>query len=241
LSHRFVGQRRGQVHLLLHLAGVFPDRGVVRVGDWPMSRAALFRVRRALGMIFQDPDDHLFMPRVEDDVAFGPSNLGLPPRIRRSGRGTLWSGWEPSTCVPDRRIGSPAARSAWWQLPPSWPHSPGRARRPARRHRPAEGPSSTPRSWLATISTSSWRCAAAPWCSRTADGPTTELLSDARLMAHPRLEPCRRCGAVPAAGGEAQPSPRRGPAPRACRPAPRRRGRPDRHRPIEARPRRTHR
>ena len=30
-------------------------------------------------MVFQDPDDQLFLPRVYDDVAFGPTNLGLPP------------------------------------------------------------------------------------------------------------------------------------------------------------------
>ncbi len=35
-------------------------------------------VRRRVGMVFQDPDDQLFMPRVFDDVAFGPLNLGLP-------------------------------------------------------------------------------------------------------------------------------------------------------------------
>jgi len=35
-------------------------------------------VRRSLGLVFQDPDDQLFMPTVEDDVAFGPRQLGLP-------------------------------------------------------------------------------------------------------------------------------------------------------------------
>lgn len=69
----------GKSTLLLHLAGVlFPERGTVRVGDWPVTPATLARVRRSLGMVFQDPDDQLFMPTVEDDVAFGPANLGLP-------------------------------------------------------------------------------------------------------------------------------------------------------------------
>jgi cobalt/nickel transport system ATP-binding protein len=35
--------------------------------------------RRAVGMVFQDPDDQLFMPTVAEDVAFGPLNAGLPP------------------------------------------------------------------------------------------------------------------------------------------------------------------
>jgi cobalt/nickel transport system ATP-binding protein len=70
----------GKSTLLLHLAGVlFPERGTVRVGDWPVTPASLSHVRRSLGMVFQDPDDQLFMPTVEDDVAFGPANLGLPP------------------------------------------------------------------------------------------------------------------------------------------------------------------
>ena len=35
-------------------------------------------MRRAVGLVFQDPDDQLFMPTVFDDVAFGPLNMGLP-------------------------------------------------------------------------------------------------------------------------------------------------------------------
>ena len=34
-------------------------------------------IRRRVGIVFQDPDDQLFMPTVRDDVAFGPANLGL--------------------------------------------------------------------------------------------------------------------------------------------------------------------
>jgi cobalt/nickel transport system ATP-binding protein len=70
----------GKSTLLLHLAGVlFPSSGTVRVGDWPVTPRTLAQVRRSLGMIFQDPDDQLFMPTVGEDVAFGPTNLGFPP------------------------------------------------------------------------------------------------------------------------------------------------------------------
>ncbi len=70
----------GKSTLLLQLAGVLrPARGAVRVGDWPVTPETLPQVRRSLGLVFQDPDDQLFMPTVEDDVAFGPANLGLPP------------------------------------------------------------------------------------------------------------------------------------------------------------------
>jgi cobalt/nickel transport system ATP-binding protein len=69
----------GKSTLLLHLNGYLaPTRGDVRVGDTPVVRTTLPEVRRTVGMVFQDPDDQLFMPTVFDDVAFGPLNLGMP-------------------------------------------------------------------------------------------------------------------------------------------------------------------
>ncbi|MRR33106.1 ABC transporter ATP-binding protein [bacterium] len=69
----------GKSTLLLHLNGCLaPTEGVVRVGDFPVTRATLPDIRRTVGMVFQDPDDQLFMPTVRDDVAFGPLNLGFP-------------------------------------------------------------------------------------------------------------------------------------------------------------------
>jgi cobalt/nickel transport system ATP-binding protein len=70
----------GKSTLLLHLNGcLIPEAGTVRVGDFPLTKKTLQHVRRTVGMVFQDPDDQLFMPLVYDDVAFGPLNLGLPP------------------------------------------------------------------------------------------------------------------------------------------------------------------
>ncbi len=70
----------GKSTLLLQLNGCLrPQSGIVRIGDFPLTRKTLPHVRRTVGMVFQDPDDQLFMPVVEDDVAFGPLNLGLPP------------------------------------------------------------------------------------------------------------------------------------------------------------------
>lgn len=69
----------GKSTLLHHLNGYLaPSSGTVRVGDYPLTRGTLREVRRTVGMIFQDPDDQLFMPTIYDDVAFGPYNLGLP-------------------------------------------------------------------------------------------------------------------------------------------------------------------
>ena len=44
-------------------------------------------------MVFQDPDDQLFMPTVFDDVAFGPLNLGLPPEEVETASCTRWKPW----------------------------------------------------------------------------------------------------------------------------------------------------
>lgn len=69
----------GKSTLLLHLNGYLtPSDGNVRIGDTPVIKGTLPEVRRTVGMVFQDPDDQLFMPTVADDVAFGPLNLGLP-------------------------------------------------------------------------------------------------------------------------------------------------------------------
>lgn len=68
----------GKSTLLLHLNGYLsPTQGEVRIGEYPLTANNLHTVRRAVGMVFQNPDDQLFMPTVFDDVAFGPLNLGL--------------------------------------------------------------------------------------------------------------------------------------------------------------------
>ena len=43
----------------------------------PVAPEHLREIRRRVGIVFQDPDDQLFMPTVAEDVAFGPANLGL--------------------------------------------------------------------------------------------------------------------------------------------------------------------
>ncbi len=70
----------GKSTLLRHLCGAHaPQTGRIRIGDTPVVASTLREVRRTVGMVFQDPDDQLFMPTVADDVAFGPLNIGLPP------------------------------------------------------------------------------------------------------------------------------------------------------------------
>jgi cobalt/nickel transport system ATP-binding protein len=71
----------GKSTVLLHLNGFLTAKGgEIRIGDFPLTAKTIHAVRRTVGMVFQDPDDQLFMPTVYDDVAFGPLNLGLPDR-----------------------------------------------------------------------------------------------------------------------------------------------------------------
>ena len=68
----------GKSTLLQHLNGyLLPTSGEIRIGDFALSKTTLPEIRRTVGMVFQDPDDQLFMPTVFEDVAFGPMNLGL--------------------------------------------------------------------------------------------------------------------------------------------------------------------
>ncbi|MFH0965456.1 MAG: ATP-binding cassette domain-containing protein [Planctomycetota bacterium] len=69
----------GKSTLLLAIAGVLDHQGRIRVGDTEVSRANLKTVRSAVGLVFQDADDQLFMPTVMEDVAFGPLNMGVGP------------------------------------------------------------------------------------------------------------------------------------------------------------------
>jgi cobalt/nickel transport system ATP-binding protein len=69
----------GKTTLVLHLNGILRGgRGSVTVAGLPVDQRHLQEVRRRVGIVFQDPDDQLFMPTVGEDVAFGPRNLGLP-------------------------------------------------------------------------------------------------------------------------------------------------------------------
>ena len=63
----------GKTTLMLHLNGLLAGEGALDVAGIRDVR----ELRAAVGLVFQDPDDQLFMPTVGEDVAFGPLNLGL--------------------------------------------------------------------------------------------------------------------------------------------------------------------
>ena len=69
----------GKTTLLKHLNGLLkPTAGEVVLGQMPLRQYPEREVFQKVGMVFQDPNDQLFAPSVWDDVAFGPTNLGLP-------------------------------------------------------------------------------------------------------------------------------------------------------------------
>jgi cobalt transport protein ATP-binding subunit len=80
----------GKTTLTLHLNGVLrPTAGGITVGGLPVEPRHLKEIRRRVGLVFQDPDDQLFMPTVREDVAFGPANFGargaeLEQRVREA-------------------------------------------------------------------------------------------------------------------------------------------------------------
>jgi len=68
----------GKSTLLLHLNGILRGEGRIIIGGIELRNETLAEIRRKVGIIFQDPNDQLFCPTVEDDVAFGPEHFGFP-------------------------------------------------------------------------------------------------------------------------------------------------------------------
>ncbi|MDR1898395.1 MAG: energy-coupling factor ABC transporter ATP-binding protein [Treponema sp.] len=68
----------GKSTLLLALTGILlPEGGELEAAGIPVKKERLRELRQRVGLVFQNPDDQLFMPTVEEDIAFGPRNSGL--------------------------------------------------------------------------------------------------------------------------------------------------------------------
>ncbi|MEW6601574.1 MAG: ABC transporter ATP-binding protein [Nitrospirota bacterium] len=68
----------GKSTLISHMNGyLLPERGNIIIGDLPLNRSTIHHARKSVGVVFQNPDDQLFMSTVFEDVAFGPLNLGM--------------------------------------------------------------------------------------------------------------------------------------------------------------------
>jgi len=68
----------GKSTLLLHLNGILrATSGAINICDTPLSDKSIDQIRAWVGLLFQNPDDQLFSPRVYEDVAFAPRYMGL--------------------------------------------------------------------------------------------------------------------------------------------------------------------
>ena len=67
----------GKTTLILHLNGILGElKGEIEVDGLEYSSENIGKIRKTVGVVFQDPDDQLFMPTVIEDVMFGPKNFG---------------------------------------------------------------------------------------------------------------------------------------------------------------------
>jgi cobalt/nickel transport system ATP-binding protein len=80
----------GKSTFFKHFNGILkPTSGELLINGEPISKKNILKVRKTVGVVFQNPDDQIFAPTVMQDVAFGPTNLGLSEeeiedRVRKS-------------------------------------------------------------------------------------------------------------------------------------------------------------
>ena len=69
----------GKSTLLSVMCGIIEaSQGTIKILDRELTSKSVFELRRSIGLVFQEPDNQLFMPTLWEDVAFGPLNMGLP-------------------------------------------------------------------------------------------------------------------------------------------------------------------
>jgi cobalt/nickel transport system ATP-binding protein len=69
----------GKTSLLLAIVGILETaNGIIEAGGVQLTKKTVNEVRKQIGLVFQNPDDQLFMPLIYDDIAFGCRNFGLP-------------------------------------------------------------------------------------------------------------------------------------------------------------------
>ena len=72
----------GKTTLILHLNGILGDlNGQITLNNKSFSEENISKIRKTVGLVFQDPDDQLFMPTVLEDVMFGPKNFGFSDEL----------------------------------------------------------------------------------------------------------------------------------------------------------------
>lgn len=77
-SVAFIGANgAGKTSLIMALVGVIPSKGNVFVDKLKLEKQTIAEIRSRIGVVFQNPDDQLFMSSIYDDIAFGLRNKGI--------------------------------------------------------------------------------------------------------------------------------------------------------------------
>ncbi|OBB18114.1 energy-coupling factor ABC transporter ATP-binding protein [Mycolicibacterium elephantis] len=193
----------GKTTLMLHLNGVLTaTAGTVEICGIPLNRKTVQELRRRVGLVFQDPDDQLFMPTVAADVAFGPANFGvrgeaLAARVSRALQAVSLT--EQAERSPTHLSAGQRRRAALATVLACEPDilvldEPSANLDPVARRELAETLAGLDATMLIVTHDLPY---AAQLCQRAvvmdngvivADGPITEILSDAELLAAHRLE-----------------------------------------------------
>ncbi|WP_285743585.1 ATP-binding cassette domain-containing protein [Lentzea sp. NBRC 105346] len=191
----------GKTTLALHLNGVLSGgSGEVTVAGLPVTKANLREIRRRVGLVFQDPDDQLFMSTVGEDVAFGPANFGLSDvdgRVQRALRAVGMESFADRS--PMHLSGGQRRRVALASVLACDPEilvldEPSANLEPVARRELAEVLLGLDRTMLMVTHDLPY---ALQLCPRSvlvddgvvvADGPTREILRDTELLARHRLE-----------------------------------------------------
>lgn len=76
-----IGQNgSGKTTLVRHFNGLLkPTQGVVQIGDWDTRQYSVAKLASRVGFVFQNPDEQLFCKTVQEEISFGPRNLGYSP------------------------------------------------------------------------------------------------------------------------------------------------------------------
>lgn len=193
----------GKTTLALHLNGLLPTQaGSVEVLGLPVVDAHLSEIRQRVGLVFQDADDQLFMATVQDDVAFGPANLGVPADRRTEVVHDALAAVDATHLAdrnPHRLSGGEKRRAAIATVLSMEPEivvldEPTSGLDPVGRRELAEVLRRLPGTLVVVTHDLPFALAT---CDRSviidagcvvADGPTFDILDDAALLAHHRLE-----------------------------------------------------
>jgi len=193
----------GKTTLVLQCNGVLlPGAGRITVAGLPVVTEHLREIRRRVGIVFQDPDDQLFMPTVAEDVAFGPANLGLRgPQLETRVKGALAAvGMEGQADRPPHHLSfGQRRRVAVATVLAMEPEilvldEPSSNLDPASRRELAEIVTGLDITILMVTHDLPYALQLCPRAlimnggTITADGPTADLLADAELLAANRLE-----------------------------------------------------